>query len=165
MCLKVTFPLPTKAKALAKFKPLTAKKDIVVYKILRVELGGIQKEEKINWVLKSPFRETTYTFGELKKAKFTTGIAQWSGDGKDLYALQIYSGLHAFTKSQNIEVWEGGISSEHYTFLQFKCIIPKGSKYIVNFNGREIVSESLRLPTLEKQDKLKPAGRRITKTK
>ncbi len=132
MCLKVNEDFKTRAEARAFYKkPLRAKEDIIVYKVLEVHNRGVEPQYQ------SQYRGTEYTLGEVKKAiKFSSYIDWWHNSK---WELSINKGLHAYT-------------NRSYAFSQAKresgwsvveCVIPKGTLY---FKGsRDIVSLKLKV--------------------
>lgn len=118
MCLYVERDFKTKKEAIAfSKKPLIAKEDITVYKIL--DRGFF-----------SPYRDFKYKRGEEYKATFSFFVTSISHD------LEVHSGLHAYV---SMEYAYGNRSDEQKIY---KMTIPKGAKYFVGiFN--EIVSNRL----------------------
>jgi len=122
MCLKVDKKFKTRKEA-RNFKPLIAKKEIKVYKILDTENT-------------SPYFTFTYDKGYQYSSNFSKYIEENYG-----WKIKINKGLHSFIDYKNAK-------ERKYCFLypeSFKIItmyIPKGSKYYLGDDG-DIVSDNL----------------------
>lgn len=145
MCLNIKFKTK-KASVAARDNPLVAKKDIVVWKVLR-------KCERRN-KLSSPLRYYEYCRGYIYYQvgeKFTFDICRERDYDykKDRFVkgftLSIYVGLHSY---KNIPLWGDPVP----------CIIPKGSEYYTN--DIEIVSDQLYIPSV-REEKLLRKGIKI----
>jgi hypothetical protein len=130
MCLKIETTFRTRTKAREFYsKPLIAKTNITVYKVL--ENYGNQ--------MVSPHRSVVYKFDELKKVKsFSSEIMdEWNRCWK----IRINRGLHSYNAKQ-IDLLIRRYQYNHYSII--KCKIPKGSKYFKN--EEEYVSLALQMP-------------------
>lgn len=103
-------------------KPKKAKKDIIVYKILRE-----------NYI--SPYRGFSYNLG----IKYDTDMDFFTDPYDD--GLYIDVGFHAFTSKRAL--LKSNLKKYFSTGIVFKCIIPKGSSYYISSHKREIVSDSI----------------------
>lgn len=135
MCLTLNEQFPTRAAA-RKCKPLIAKHNILVYKVLNVERFG----EKI--FLSSPYRGKGY----ILKRKYTSLLGR-SCDCFHLsltgtfWRVYINKGLHSYINEGSEQLCRSnGYSVRRQTF---PAIIPKGSKYFLDNERGEIVSDTL----------------------
>jgi len=94
-----------------------AKKDIIVYKRVYPDLTS--NIQLFQYELGMHYYQTDEEFGFRVKH----------------LGLKVYKGLHAFTKKPIIPYWSDNII--------LKCIIPKGSLYLIQDNDKEIVSNNL----------------------
>lgn len=104
-----------------KVKPIIAKKDIIVYKwYLQTEMSG---------VVQSPYFLDFYLIGKLlPKVEIKAEIDRWLGN-----TTEITEGYHSFVSETSVDDFK--------TTVQYKCVIPKGSKYYTN--GTNIISDQL----------------------
>jgi hypothetical protein len=137
MCLSIYFEVGTEynLKSAVKNHKKVAEKDLYVFKHLR----------KINNKFVPPFRyynsdleykEGFHYYQTTPKFSLAFRDLQYDKyiDGKTYKSvLEINEGLHAYTSSLYIDKYE------YYAI----CIIPKGSTYYLNYNGREIVTDNL----------------------
>ena len=112
MCLTISFKTKAEAKA---HKPLIAKEDIEVFKVL-TDFGN------------SPYKYTPYTRGETKKQSATL---KGTFSNTERTERNINIGLHSAatrTGANYVKRHEGG--------TVHKMIIPKGAKYVIgDFGG------------------------------
>lgn len=107
-------------------KPKTAKEDIVCYKFLL----------NIAHYLYSPFRLMQYNIG-LNEANKNTHIEISRRIFRPKYS--IYGGfLHCYTNYSPITIRDFYMPGVFY-----KCIIPKGAKYYISCNKKEICADKL----------------------
>lgn len=110
-----------------KVKPKIASKDIVVYKVL--EKYNLTSDK---WY--SPFMGTPYILGQSNYAEI------FIYQKYDRKKFTVEEGIHAYT-NLNQAIMKSGYG--HYKrYGVFKCIIPKGSKYLIG-NYEEIVTNHL----------------------
>lgn len=106
-----------------------AEEDIIVYKVLL---------ERDDGSYCSPFQAMKYEKGKTYCADVKGSYQRWFHE--DYYVI-ISEGLHAYTKesyASNIFGPNNFCSCEH-----FEMTIPKGAKYWISLDGREIVSDTL----------------------
>lgn len=103
-------------------EPKKAKKDIIVYKILR--------ENCI-----SPYRGFSYNLG----VKYDTDMESYEGISSKGIVINV--GFHAFTSKRAL--FKSNVNKYFSTGEAFKCIIPKGSLYYISSCKKEIVSDSI----------------------
>lgn len=134
MCLIVNKMFASSEEARNYFnKPLIAKKDIKVYKILE----NLNKNKTTGY---SPFKYMKYKKGfQYTESHFNMNIEEYY---TSLYELCINQGLHAYIK-KNSEGLKCHLSQFSYSSPEIiEMYIPKGSKYFLGKDG-EIVSDNL----------------------
>jgi hypothetical protein len=125
-------------------KKLTAKEDIVCYKIVRVKhfkKGTVVEHwEKIHCIIKttgnyifSIYRGFPYILNRTYETKFKYKVSLFG-------YREISSGFHSYISKEVAE----NKSSMPYNMV-VKCIIPKGSKYYVNNSKQEFVSTKIKI--------------------
>lgn len=103
-------------------KPKTAKRNIVIYKILI--------KDRV-----SPYRGFLYNLG----VKYNTDMEPFKSPYTD--GFYIDAGFHAFTSKRAL--LKSSLKKEFMSTIAFKCLIPKDSKYYISANKKEIVSDSI----------------------
>lgn len=103
-------------------KSKKAERNIVVYKILYKNCL-------------SPCRDFLYNLG----VKYDTDME--SHNIQFTRGLYVEAGFHAFTSKKAL--LKSSLKKEFTSAVAFKCIIPKGSKYYISADKKEIVSDSI----------------------
>lgn len=112
-----------------------AKTDIVVYKWLVERRNWSYKEGKIVSTYLSPHRSYEYHRG-THYYQTGTGAFTFRPYGN---SLEVNAGLHAYTKRPR-----------NPDRSYFKMIVPKGSTYFISWDGKEIVSDNLIFPAINR---------------
>lgn len=136
MCLAVVKKFKTKKEAVEfSKKPLIAKRNIVVYKLLKGTTKGF----------KSPFKKVAYETGvNYKVNKFSFGLVKFQKYG--CWVLVVNQGIHTFATSECAKRFK---REKELDFMGIvgKCVIPKGTKYFKN--DTQFVSLKLGVPLYE----------------
>jgi hypothetical protein len=110
-------------------KPLVAKEDIIVYKVLQTHIFNGNKY--FSPYRKYPYKRGEHYYQDTKRKKQPFRIFY---DGHN-HRMHIYVGLHAFLSEKK---------AKKFGYFVFKMIVPKGAKYYKN--RTEIVSTDLIFP-------------------
>lgn len=113
-------------------KPRTAKRDIVVYKVVETNF------DKSTYF--SPYYDFKYKLNKRnKRIKLQPECYRWSNT---LYHHAVEQGYHADTKLEEAKNRKSAIDKYGIPFIVCKAIIPKGEQYFVN-KDNEIVASNL----------------------
>lgn len=120
-------------------EPLIAVHDIHCYKALTM----------INNEFFSPFQHSRYFLNAVNYA-----FIECSTGGKYYYIEEGF--LHCFTDEGILSLNDDDYNfmCPFYTLYLFECYIPKGSKYFISENGKEICSNKLYVTNIYKELKL-----------
>lgn len=118
MCLHTGLLTLKEAKKLKK-KPLIAKEDIIVYKVL-------------TWNYKSPYYKFQYRKGYHYSENLNVTLITFSSGAY----LSVNDGLHAFLCKESSK-WTSP------SFKSVKMVVPKGAKYYISASETKIVSDQL----------------------
>lgn len=140
--------------------PLTAERDITVYKVLHVvSVPDVSGEEHKGLTLEAPFQKNfgyeiggTYEVGEWEFAQ-----TRYSRDFVHEYRVVTY-GLHSYSDPasaiQLMYCLLGfALCGEQYCVIE--CTVPKGTEYYSGLSSHEICSRKLRLERLVKLETAK----------
>lgn len=127
-----------------------AKKDILVYKIL------IKKTDLENLPFNRENSKKTRFYSEYQHFEYVPGKKNFPIQIKarrawgSISKYEIYSGYHSWNKVSNIQlndIYNGYCYNDNRRFYKF--VIPKGTKYAINFvngvDGRNLVSENIKM--------------------
>lgn len=122
-------------------RPLKAKTDIVVYKVLEVHYftgGDFNHTERVPKLL-TPFRYQEITIGETYESLLV----------KSKYSGYIERGLHSMGDIEGAKDLIRAIDGRMISFKVCKCIIPAGSKYYCGIFREHISYASTKIKYVE----------------
>jgi hypothetical protein len=147
-----------------KKKARIAKKDITVYKVVRLspDLGNFKCDSKGNIYIKAKMFSEFYGFQYLLNQEFKTKMdLRKIPTSKGKYELEVHTGFHSWSKPRNKHFMH-----EDGRYVVVECIIPKGSRYYVgkhssSFDNQEkwrvsnkIIINKILWPIIEKSQEI-----------
>nr|DAD66650.1 MAG TPA: hypothetical protein [Myoviridae sp. ctPuP5] len=125
-------------------EPLIATHDIPCYKVLNMRPSCMCVNEANRMEYISPYQHQHYYIDSLNYASLHRPAIQHLENDKGELIYFIREGfLHCYTKEGVLSLEDEEFAYCFYTPYLFDCFIPKGSKYYISENGKEICSPKL----------------------